>query len=93
MASATGQVAVEFPASGDSYATVTITGQTGLTSAGYVEAWFAGADSTDNTVDDHALAASLCRPVCTPGAGQFTVTLASVEALHGIYLINWVWQE
>lgn len=94
MPGAQGETTLTFPATGDTYATASVSGQTGLTTAGKVEAWFMGVDSSNNTVDDHALASTLCKPVATvTGAGAFTIRAVSLEPLSGNYTVQWVWNE
>jgi hypothetical protein len=55
-----GSTPVDFGAfPGDSYATATVTGQSGILSTSTVQAWVMPAATADNSVDEHLIAATM----------------------------------
>lgn len=64
---------------GNSYATVNVTGQTGILSTSHVEAWLAPEATADHSADEHLLAAIglrvIVKDVPTGGTGFIIVGL------------------
>jgi hypothetical protein len=94
MAGGKGTVVLEF-GDGTGYATTTVSGVTGLTASANVEVYFQGVTHGTNTPDDHAMAASLCRPVASNiGTETFDVlALDPTSSLCGAYLAQYVWHS
>jgi hypothetical protein len=80
-----------FPGSNE--ASVDVTGQTGITAASHVEAWYMAEVLSDKTASDHAYMATLSELSCgniSDGVG-FTIYGRSVEKLQGSFTVLWVW--
>ena len=97
MANATGIATIDFGSfPGSNVATLTITGQTGISSTSKAEAFFMSGDTTaDHTSNDHLYAALLVSLVCgvpTPGDG-FVITALCAEYMQGTFKIRWVWAD
>jgi hypothetical protein len=91
----TGIATIDFgSAPGSNETSVTITGQTLITSSGKVEAYVMGDDTTaDHTANDHRYFSALVGLTCgTPtDATGFTIYARSLEKLTGTFKVRWVW--
>jgi hypothetical protein len=73
-------------------AVATVTGQTGLTAAGYVEPFFQGGSTAENSVENHAVLSSMCKPIARNiTTGQFEVLAVSLEPVTGTFQCHAVW--
>jgi hypothetical protein len=72
-------------------ATVAITGQAGITSGSYCEAFLMGDATALHNADEHLMVEMSVRcSVPTAGVG-FTITAASEWGLTGTFNVRWVW--
>lgn len=87
----TGTATLSFGAApGSSYATVVVSGQTGLTSTGDVRAWLQGdATATHNAVEH--LIAPLTVRAGDVGVGTFTIHATTDQRLTGTFTVHWAW--
>jgi NADPH:quinone reductase-like Zn-dependent oxidoreductase len=79
---------------GTDAATVTVTGQTGITAASHVEAWFMADSTAENTADDHSLAQSLVRLTArniVAGTGFGIDADVQGGQVSGTMKVHWVW--
>lgn len=91
MPNAVGTATLNFgSAPGSQTTSVVVSGQTGFTSSGHVEAWLQGdATATHNAVE-HLIAPITIR--CGDAAtGSFTIHAASEWRLTGTFTVHWVW--
>lgn len=92
----TGKTVVDFGAfPGNSDTSITVTGQTGLTSASGVRAWVEATDTTDHTADEHWVDPPMIT-VGNIGTGSFTIYATARESFegdtpYGQWTIAWVW--
>lgn len=77
-------------APGARYATVAVSGQTGLLTGGHVEAWIQGDTTATHNADEHLVAPikTQARDVDT---GTFTIHAISDQRLTGTFVVHWVW--
>jgi hypothetical protein len=93
MAGAVGYVTLDFGTHGTT-ATAEVTGQTGLTSAGSVEPWIQGDSTATNSVENHAVLSSMCKPIARNiTTGQFGILAVSLEPVTGTFICHYVWSE
>lgn len=89
-----GTAVLDFTSTPADEASVVVTGQTGIVSGSHVEAFFMRESTGDNGVDEHEMAAALCRLVCgsiVAGTG-FTIYANSIgDAAIGTFNVRWVW--
>lgn len=89
---ATGTATLDFGATPVDTATVLVSGQSGLTSASFIEAFFMQETTADNGVDEHAEGAALCPLLCElVSASSFNIHAHPI-AMFGIgqFKIRWV---
>jgi len=93
MATQVGTATIDFGSSpGSSYATVTVSGQTGVTSSTHVEAWLQGdATATHNAVEHLIVPITLRVGDVTTGA--FTIHATTDHRLTGTFTVHWVWSD
>ena len=91
---ATGTATLDFGATPADTASVVVTGQAGIASGSFVEAFFMRETTADNGVDEHEEAASLCPLICgsiVAGTG-FTIFAHTLAMLGlGTFNVKWVW--
>lgn len=91
---ATGTATVSFGSTPASEASVTVTGQSGITTGSFAEAFMMGDSTSDNDVTDHKFAGVSFRIVCSDlvaGTG-FTIYATTTAGLAtGDFQIKWVW--
>lgn len=93
MAGAAGTATASF-GSGADRIVVTVSGQTGLTTAGHAEAWVSRDTTSDHSADEHELLARDARLVTEiTGAGAFDVAVVCESDWHGDFTIHWVWNN
>ena len=87
------QTPIFLPAYPDT-ASVAVTGQTGILSTSFCEAFFMSESTSDNTTDDHEQAAAFCRLVCgsiIAGTGFTIVAHPTAGQMIGTFNVRWVW--
>lgn len=95
MAQGIGTTTVDFGA-GSNEASVSVTGQTGISATSKADAFVMADDTTvDHTASDHRYLAALAGLTCgTPTAGTgFTIYATSTQKLEGTYQVRWVWAD
>jgi hypothetical protein len=94
MASGVGTATINWGAfPGANEASVTVTGQTGITGTSHAEAWYMSEVLGSKTANDHAYMATLSELSCgniVAGTG-FTIYGRSTEKLQGSFTVHWVW--
>ena len=92
MANNKGTVAVDFgSAPGKNLATVTVTGQTGITTGSHAEAWLMGDVTSKHNAYEHQMVPLIVRcGVLVAGTG-FTIYASSEWLLTGTFNLHWVW--
>ncbi len=79
---------------GTNEASVSVTGETNITTNSKVESWIMGSDSTsDHTASDHRYMPLFLALTCgniVNGTG-FTIYGRSTEKLTGTFSVRWVW--
>lgn len=97
MANATGTATLDFGTfPGGNEASVTVTGQSAISSTSKAEAWIMGDDtSADHTASDHRYASALIGLTCgTPTAGDgFVIYGRALDKLQGQWTVRWVWAD
>jgi hypothetical protein len=90
-----GTAVLDFGAVPASEASVTVSGQDGITAASFVEAWFMARSTADNDASAHLQAAAVMRVVCSePAAGAFTITAYCLHgAVVGTFKVEWTWSD
>lgn len=81
-------------APGSNEASVSVSGQTGITNTSYVEAFMMADDTTPtHTASDHRYAAALVGLTCgTPSTGAgFTIYARCTEKLTNEFAVRWCW--
>jgi hypothetical protein len=80
---------------GTSEAKLTVTGQTGITTASYVEAWVGGDNTTaDHTVHEHYMEEFICFvDTLVDNTGFNLVVRPNKGRSYGQYKINYVWSN
>lgn len=89
---ATGTATLDFGVVPADEATILVTGQSGLSAASFLEAFFMKESTADNTVAEHEEAAARCPLVCEfVDATSFNI-IASPEAAYGMgtFKVRWV---
>lgn len=86
---ATGTTTIDFSPTGSVYASVDVTGQTGLSATSYVEAFVMAEASADNPVDAHIVAPIRLRCEYL-SASSFRIHAVSDWTLRDEYKIRWV---
>lgn len=89
-----GTATLDFGSSPATEASVTVTGQSSITSSSRVKAWVMGKSTATNTVSDHQFAAVALRfSVSQPTSGiGFTITAYCVVGeVSGQFNIEWEW--
>jgi hypothetical protein len=95
MANGTGSATLNFGAApGTNHATITVTGQVGITSASFVEAWLQGNDSTaDHNGYEHKFLSNyigFAADNLIAGTG-FDINAFTELRLRGLLTVRWVW--
>lgn len=97
MATGQGTATINFGAfPGSSEASVTVTGQGGISATSKAEAYFMADDTTaDHTAADHRYAAAFIGLTCgTPTAATgFTIYARAIDTLQGQFSVRWVWAD
>lgn len=76
----------------DTYATVAVTGQAGITTGNLVEAWINPSATANNTADDHLTSEIIVQAGNIVNGTGFTIYGHTLRGLaHGQFNINWVW--
>lgn len=93
MASGTGSTTIDFGAApGTNVITSAPITATGLTSAGYAEAYLQGDSNADHNAYEHSTILPLeVALICTPGTDSFTITASSKLRLTGDITVRYVW--
>jgi hypothetical protein len=89
----TGTATIDFGAMPGSAASVTVTGQSGITAGAYAEAFLMAEASADHNAEEHALAAEIVGLTCgdvIAGTG-FTIYARTLITLTGAWKVRWVW--
>ena len=90
----TGTATLDFGATPTDTASVAVTGQGGIISGSFVEAFFMRETTADNAEDEHEEAASICPLTCgniIAGTG-FTIYAHTLSALGiGQFSVKWIW--
>jgi hypothetical protein len=94
--SATGYASVDFGAApGSGRATTVITGQTGILTGSFVEAWLFPLDTADHSVDEHIIDGPKILAASIVAGTGFTIYADAGDrpgsALYGAYSVAWVW--
>ena len=78
---------------GASEASVTVTGQTGITTGSHVEAWYMEEVLGAKTASDHGYMALLSSLSCgnIVAGTSFTIYGKSEYKLQGSFTVHWVW--
>lgn len=88
----TGTTTLDFGSTPAETASVVLTGQPWVTSASKLRAWFMSEKTTDNSIDEHEEAASMCPLVCgaiVPKTG-FTIFAHPIAAVGlGKFAVKW----
>jgi hypothetical protein len=89
---ATGTATLDFGATPADEASVDVTGQSGLTSGSFIEAFFMRETTASNGADEHEEAASLCPLNCEYlSASSFRIHAHPIAALGlGMFTVRWV---
>ena len=93
MPTGVGTATLDFGAApGSSYATVTVSGQTGLTSGAHVEAWLQGDSTATHNDTEHLIAPITTRVGAVDTvADSFIIHATTDQRLTGTFLVHWVW--
>lgn len=86
---ATGATTIDFGASGSVYASVDVTGQSGLSAASHIEAYVMAEASADNGVDAHVVAPLRLRCEYLT-ASSFRIHAVSDWTLRDVFNVRWV---
>lgn len=79
---------------GTDRASVTVSGQTGLTTAGHAEAWISRDTTSDHSADEHEQLARDSRVLTEiTGAGVFVVSVVCDTTWTGDFAVHWVWND
>lgn len=91
----TGTAVIAFGSTPSNDATVTVTGQTGILTTSFVEAWVQeNVTSGDNLLQDHrqlAWSAKLSPQNIIAGTGFDIEVMLLIGLVTGTFKINWVW--
>jgi len=89
---AAGSATLDFGAApGSSYATVAVTGQTGIVAGSHVEAFLMGETSVNHNAYEHIIAPiKLACSDIVAGTG-FTIHGTTDHRLTGAFTVRWVW--
>lgn len=95
MASGIGQAVIDFGAwPGSNEASVTVTGQTGISASTPVEAWLMAEASGTHTLQDATYAARFISLTCSaPSGTSFTIYARSEHKLQGQFAVRFVWAD
>ena len=90
-AEVTGSATIDFgSAPGGSFATVTVSGQTGFTSSSHLEVWMQGDATADHNAYEHLIA-----PIVLRGGDlttdAFTIYASTELMLTGTFTVRWAW--
>ena len=91
-----GTATIDFGATPATEASVSVSGQTDITAASYIESWFMARSTADNDAEAHKQAAAVMRVVCSePSAGVgFTITAYCLHgAAVGTFKVEWTWSD
>jgi len=92
--SSVGTAVLDFGSTPTDTASIVVTGQTGILSTSYVEAFFMQESTSSNGTDEHTEVATLCPLVCgsiVVGTG-FTIFANPIAAFGtGTFNVRWVW--
>ena len=95
MASGVGSTTIDFgtwPGSND--ASVTVTGQTGISPTTLVEAWMMAEASSTHTLQDATYAARFISLTCSaPSGTSFTIYARSEHKMQGQFAVRFVWAD
>lgn len=89
MANGTGTVTLDF-GTGDQYATVSVTAQSGCTTGAFCEAWIMRDETADHSDYEHMLVPMDLRCGDVTGSG-FTIHAVADFPLTGQFKVRWVW--
>lgn len=96
MASGKGTVTVDFgiPTDFQMQSSVVVSGQTGLTTDGWVEAWLRAEETAEHSIDEIRVHGPRVLAEIT-GVGEFTIwaDAAGDHGDYGTYRVNWVWMN
>lgn len=95
MASGVGDAVIDFGAwPGSNEASVTVTGQTGITASTPVEAWMMAEASGTHTLQDATYAARfISLTVGVPAGEAFTIYARSEHKMQGQFAVRYVWAD
>ena len=91
-----GIATIDFGSTPASEAVVEVTGQTDITAACAVEAWFTARATADNNAEAHQQAAVFMRLVCsvpTDGVGFTLTAYCLMGYATGTFAIDWTWSD
>jgi hypothetical protein len=91
-----GTAILDFGTTPKAMASVEVTGQTEITAAAFIEAWFMASTTAENDSEAHKQAAAVMRVVCSePNVGVgFTITAYCLQgAAIGTFKIQWTWSD
>ncbi len=90
-----GSATLAFGSTPTDFASVTVTGQSGIASGAACEAWFMASTTSDHGPDEHMLLAGESIPVCgsvVAGTG-FTISIQTTSKWTGSFTVQWVWSN
>lgn len=88
----TGEVTLDFGTNPVTDGSVVVTGQAGILTTSYVEAWIMGAITTDHNEDEHIYENIEIRCGIPTAATGFTIYgISTVGETTGQFKIKWVW--
>lgn len=89
---ATGTATLDFGSTPIDTATILVSGQSGLTSASFLEAFWMQETTADNGVDEHAEGSSLCPLTCEfVNSSSFNINAHTLAMLGvGQFKVRWV---
>ena len=91
-----GTATLDFGATPSSEASVSVSGQTGITPTSFAEAWFMARSTADNDADSHKQASAVMRLVCSEPVTDvgFTITAYCLHgAAVGTFKVEWTWSN
>lgn len=96
MAGNKGTAVADFgPWPGESFVTVAITSETGITSGAAVEAWVRPTDTADHTADEHKVAPLIVTAGDVVAGTGFTINVHynGPSLTYGQWALWWVWSS
>jgi hypothetical protein len=92
--SATGTAIIDFGGwPGTQEASVSVTGQTSITSSNVAEAWMMGDTTSDHNEEDHEYANLFIGLTCdypVNGVG-FSIEAKCIDKMQGTFMVHWIW--